>query len=61
MELDKKVRNWPIPPSMRVPGFGGAKMTELEQPSIELTMQRHTAFSIKEISTSCIPIPPLLR
>lgn len=50
LELDKKVRNYPMPPSLRVPGFGGAKTMELEQPSVELTMQRHTAFSIKEIT-----------
>ncbi|EKM50386.1 uncharacterized protein PHACADRAFT_263665 [Phanerochaete carnosa HHB-10118-sp] len=49
-ELDKKVRNYPVPPTLRVPGFGGAKMLEIEQPSIELTMQRHIAFAIKEMT-----------
>ncbi|KAK7445467.1 hypothetical protein VKT23_014886 [Stygiomarasmius scandens] len=49
-DLDKKVRMFYIPPSLQVPGFGGAKMPrEVEQPSIELTMQRYTAFAIKEI------------
>ena len=49
-ELDKKVRNFYVPPSLRVPGFGGAKMVELAPPSFELTMQRHTVFAIREIS-----------
>jgi hypothetical protein len=49
-DLDKKVRNYPIPPSLRVPGFGGAKMLEIVQPSVELTMQRHIVFAIREIS-----------
>lgn len=51
-ELDKKVRNFHVPPSLRVPGFGGAKMMEVVQPSIQLTMQRHIVFAIKEISES---------
>jgi hypothetical protein len=51
-ELDKKVRNWYVPPSLQVPGFGGAKLvsTEVEQPTVQLTMQRYVAFAIKEIS-----------
>ena len=49
-ELDKKVRNFYVPPSLRVPGFGGAKMMEPSPPSVELTMQRHTVFAIREIS-----------
>ncbi|TFK39379.1 fungal-specific transcription factor domain-containing protein [Crucibulum laeve] len=50
-ELDRKVRQWYIPPSLQVPGFGGAKVgAEIEQPSIELTMQRYIAFAIKEIT-----------
>ena len=57
-ELDKKVRHFHVPPSLRVPGFGGAKMMEVVQPSIQLTMQRHIVFAIKEISefgsTTCM-------
>lgn len=52
-DLDKKVRNFYVPPSLRVPGFGGAKMdTELTYP-IQLTMQRYIGFAIKEISECC--------
>ena len=49
-DLDKKVRNYPIPPSLRVPGFGGAKLMEFTPPTVELTMQRHIIFAIREIS-----------
>ena len=54
-ELDRKVRNWYMPPSLQVPGFGTATKlasTEVEQPSVQLTMQRYIAFAIKEISQS---------
>ncbi|TFK25635.1 hypothetical protein FA15DRAFT_668330 [Coprinopsis marcescibilis] len=50
-ELDKKVRNWYVPPSLVVPGFGNSKIgAEVEQPSIEMTLQRYTAFAIKEMT-----------
>ena len=49
-ELDKKVRDFYVPPSLRVPGFGGASLENPHvQPPIELTMQRYIAFAIKEI------------
>ncbi|CAK5273866.1 unnamed protein product [Mycena citricolor] len=51
-ELDKKLRAYYIPPSLQVPGFGGSKRTaQLEQPTVQLTMQRYCAFAIKEIAT----------
>jgi len=51
-DLDKKVRNFPTPPSLCVPGFGGAKMQDVgaPPPSVQLTMQRYTGFAIKEIT-----------
>ncbi|TFK91717.1 hypothetical protein K466DRAFT_541117 [Polyporus arcularius HHB13444] len=50
-ELDKKVRDFYVPPSLRVPGFGGASTDDPHvQPPIELTMQRYVAFAIREIS-----------
>ncbi|KAI0716023.1 hypothetical protein C8T65DRAFT_642581 [Cerioporus squamosus] len=50
-DLDKKVRNFYVPPSLRVPGFGGASTDDPHvQPPIELTMQRYVAFAIREIS-----------
>lgn len=54
-ELDKKVRGFYIPPSLQVPGFSGKLAAvppsgEMEEPSLQLTMQRYTAWAIKEIS-----------
>jgi hypothetical protein len=52
-DLDRKVRNWHMPPSLQVPGFGTATKqatTEVERPSVQLTMQRYIAFAIKEIT-----------
>ncbi|KAH9946504.1 hypothetical protein B0H21DRAFT_743137 [Amylocystis lapponica] len=50
-DLDKRVRDFYVPPSLRVPGFGGTKMeVEPESCSLELTMQRHCAFAIREIT-----------
>jgi len=49
-QLDKKVKEYYVPPSLQVPGFGGAKTMELASPPIELTMQRHTVFAIREIT-----------
>lgn len=52
-ELDKKVRMFYVPPSLQVPGFGGAKIgVDVDQPTVELTMQRYIAFAIREISQS---------
>ncbi|KIK61560.1 hypothetical protein GYMLUDRAFT_96415 [Collybiopsis luxurians FD-317 M1] len=55
-DMDKKVRNYYVPPSLQIPGFGGASVgRELEQqPTIELVMQRYIAFAIREISASII-------
>ena len=58
-ELDKKVRNWYIPPSLQVPGFGShrgysttAASVAADQPTVQLTMQRSIVFAIREISRS---------
>ncbi|KAL0953461.1 hypothetical protein HGRIS_004693 [Hohenbuehelia grisea] len=49
--LDKSVRDFYVPPSLQVPGFGGAKGNiDVDQPSIELTLQRYIVFAIKEIT-----------
>ncbi|KAJ3515761.1 hypothetical protein NLJ89_g1555 [Agrocybe chaxingu] len=51
-DLDRKVRAWYVPPNLQVPGFGSAKIvtSEVEQPTVELTMQRYIAFAIKEMT-----------
>ncbi|KAF7317966.1 Fungal-trans domain-containing protein [Mycena kentingensis (nom. inval.)] len=51
LELDKKVRSYPIPVNLRVPGFGGARsILEPDTAPISLTLQRYCALSIKEIA-----------
>ncbi|PPQ65877.1 hypothetical protein CVT24_011208 [Panaeolus cyanescens] len=53
-DLDRKVRQWYVPPNLQVPGFGGKSLGtssgEVERPSVQLTMQRYIAFAIKEIT-----------
>lgn len=51
MELDKRVRQYPIPPVLQVPGFGTAPMYNAnnETPSSSLTMQRYIVLAIKEV------------
>ena len=52
MELDKRVRSYYVPPSLQVPGFGGASLYTMgvELPPMKLTMQRHIILAIKEVS-----------
>jgi hypothetical protein len=62
MELDKRVRNYYVPPSLQVPGFGGSSGYTLgsvsmggggtgqDAPTMGLTMQRHIILAIKEVS-----------
>jgi len=49
--IDRHMRLAYIPPSLQVPGFGGAKNGYVDNgpPSASLTMQRYTAYSIREI------------
>ncbi|KZT09905.1 uncharacterized protein LAESUDRAFT_722057 [Laetiporus sulphureus 93-53] len=49
IELDKKVREFYLPPSLRVPGFGGAKL-EQTSTSYEKILQGYCAFSMREIT-----------
>ncbi|KAK2465637.1 hypothetical protein APHAL10511_002181 [Amanita phalloides] len=50
-ELDKKVRNWYVPPILRINVSGSPKMgKEMDDTSVELTMQRFTTFAIKEMT-----------
>lgn len=45
------MRNFYVPPSLQIPGFGGSKIgTEVERPTVQLTMQRYITFAIREMS-----------
>nr|GAT42913.1 predicted protein [Mycena chlorophos] len=51
LELEKKVRNHYVPPSLRVPGFITSTKTAIETPvTLELTLQRYCTFGIREIA-----------
>lgn len=49
MELDKKIRDFYLPPSLRVRGFGGNK-ADAVSPTYQQDLQSYCAFSIREIS-----------
>ncbi|EPQ56422.1 hypothetical protein GLOTRDRAFT_128366 [Gloeophyllum trabeum ATCC 11539] len=50
-KLDQAVRKFYVPPSLVVPGFGNTgDNADRDAPSLQLTMQRHIALAIKEIS-----------
>ncbi|KAF8271618.1 fungal-specific transcription factor domain-containing protein [Lactarius quietus] len=48
-QLDRKVRDFYTPPSLQVPGFGGA-MADLDTVPVYLTLQRYTGFAIREMT-----------
>lgn len=51
--LDQQMRAYYVPPSLRVPGFGGAKLNQdAHPPGAELTVTRHFLVALKEISAS---------
>lgn len=60
-ELDRKVRNWHIPPVLRMAAGPQKNGRETEESTVELTMQRLTTFAIREMSRSLRPSsPPML-
>ncbi|KAH9933330.1 fungal-specific transcription factor domain-containing protein [Fomitopsis serialis] len=50
MELDTKIREFYLPPSLRVRGFGGLKYEPPTVPTYEQDLQSYCAFSIREIT-----------
>ena len=52
MELDKKIREFYLPPSLRVRGCGGNKVDTGNPPTYEQDLQSYCAFAIREISAS---------
>ncbi|TFY61761.1 hypothetical protein EVJ58_g4311 [Rhodofomes roseus] len=50
MELDKKIREFYLPPSLRVRGFGGMKVEPPTPPTYQQDLQSYCAFSIREIT-----------
>lgn len=53
LQLDRKLRAFPVPPNLQVPGFGNsASSSELcrNQDSVSLMLQRHIVLAIREMS-----------
>lgn len=53
LQLDRKLRAFPVPPNLQVPGFGNsASSSELcrNQDSVSLMLQRHIVLAIREMN-----------
>ena len=51
LQLDRKMRAFPVPPVLQVPGFGSSEPRPGGFPdSIMLTLQRHIVLAIRETS-----------
>ena len=51
LQLDRKLRAFPVPPNLQVPGFGSpASAAESRQDGVPLMLQRHIVLAIREMS-----------
>ena len=51
LELDRKLRAFPVPPNLQVPRFGNsASAVESRQDNVPLMLQRHIVLAIREMS-----------
>jgi hypothetical protein len=60
LQLDRKLRAFPVPPVLQVAGFGNSEPRQGGYPeTITLTLQRHIVLAIREMSTSqpCFSFP----
>jgi hypothetical protein len=54
LQLDRKMRAFPVPPILQVAGFGSSEPRPGGFPeTIMLTLQRHIVLAIREMSTFC--------
>jgi hypothetical protein len=56
LQLDRKLRAFPVPPILQVAGFGstGASLQGNYPETVMLTLQRHIVLAIREMSASFI-------
>jgi hypothetical protein len=55
LQLDRKLRGFPVPPVLQVAGFGSSELrTEGFPDTTMLTLQRHIVLAIRETSKSFI-------
>lgn len=53
LQLDRKLRAFPVPPILQIAGFGSSQPRQSGQPdTIMLTLQRHIVLAIRESSMS---------
>lgn len=52
LQLDRKMRSFPVPPILQVVGFGNSDPGQTRQDSVQLTLQRHIVLAIRELSES---------
>mgnify|MGYP007051636875 CR=1 FL=1 len=52
LQLDRKMRSFPVPPILQVVGFGNSEPGQPGQDSLQLTLQRHIVLAIREGSPS---------
>ena len=53
LQLDRKLRAFPVPPVLQVAGFGSSEPRIGGYPdTIAMTLQRHIVLAIREMSTS---------
>lgn len=51
LQLDRKLRAFPVPPNLQIAGFGSATSTESHhQENVMLVLQRHIVLAIREMS-----------
>ena len=57
LQLDRKLRAFPVPPNLQVAGFGNSSPPESRhQESVSLILQRHIVLAIREMSMFCSSI-----
>ena len=60
LQLDRKLRAFPVPPVLQVAGFGSSEPRQGGYPdSVALTLQRHIVLAIREMSTFFSYILPI--
>lgn len=53
LQLDRKLRAFPVPPNLQVAGFGNSSPSESRhQESVSLILQRHIVLALREMSKS---------
>ncbi|RXW23973.1 hypothetical protein EST38_g1865 [Candolleomyces aberdarensis] len=50
LQLDRKMRAFPVPPILQVVGFGNSEIGQLGQESLQLNLQRHIVLAIRELN-----------